>query len=93
MLEQNSHRVNYQVAILKQTHMAFPEISPHTNGHGWIMVDENLETLWTDSDIVPQQLIYIFKKTEAGTSDDEDGGLFDVPEEYASSDTDGSDSD
>ena len=67
-LNQHIHRVNYQVAFWKRALEAAPEI-PDPEGHVWIEVDGQLEPLWFDGPLLPQQLADV---AEADTSDSDD---------------------
>ena len=56
VLEQHVRRVNYQVAIWKYSHIQKPQIPLPTDGHGWHIVNDDLEPPWTAGSIMPPKL-------------------------------------
>lgn len=53
-----------------------PDIHDATTGHGWTMVDGNLEQLWYEGEVLPQQLADIATDSgEDDTESDDDGSL------------------
>ena len=69
-LRQHIKRANYQTCIWKRAHVPDSEIPPPTEGHGWVLIDSKMEPLWTEEDILPQQLADILE--EALQSDEDD---------------------
>lgn len=66
-------RVNFQVGILKRAHIAKPDIPDPIEGHGWTF-DENgmMVPTWTDSDIMPVELVDILERTERSEESEDD---------------------
>ena len=80
-LYQHIRRVNYQVAIWKISHIPMPVTPSPTDGHGWTLVGDHLEPLWT-SDIIPPQLVR-FLQQALDTNDSSDDELeIDSTEQY-----------
>lgn len=63
VLEQHVRRVNYQVAIWKHSHIQKPQIPLPTDGHGWHIVNDDLEPLWTAGSIMPPKLADLLTST------------------------------
>lgn len=79
-LEQHIRRVNYQVAIWKNSHVANPDVPAANDGHGWTLVEGKLEPLWFDDDALPQALINIRQEpTDDNIDDDDDDSDHDDP--------------
>ena len=70
-LEQHIRRVNYQVAIWKQSCDPNPAVPDASDGHGWSLIDGKIEPLWFDGDALPQELIDIEANLAKGNSDDD----------------------
>ena len=68
-LRQHIKRANYQTCIWKRAHVSDPIIPTPTEGHGWVLIDSKMEPLWTEEDILPQELADILE--EAMQSDDD----------------------
>ncbi len=62
-LHQHTRRVNYQVAIWKQSHIPLPTTPEPTDGHGWTLEEGTLEPLWTSGEIIPPELVNILQET------------------------------
>ena len=71
-LEQHIRRVNYQVAIWKNSHVANPDVPAASDGHGWTHVEGKLEPLWFDGDALPQALINICQESSDDNTDNND---------------------
>ena len=58
--------------IWKQAHVANPKV-PAPEGHGWVIIDRQMEPHWFESDVLPQQLPDIAgdQTMEKNKSDDE----------------------
>ena len=94
-LEQHIKRANYQVGIWKQANIPDPVIPNPVDGHGWTLVDGNIEPLWTDGDVLPQQLTDILEGTmnEAAEDDENEGEDVELEEDMFDTDEEDSDSD
>ena len=80
-LEQHIQRVNYQVGIWKRSHIPEPDVPDVKSGHGWVLKDDKLETLWYTGDVLPQQLIDIADDAVEPDSDDSDADcLYQLPD-------------
>ena len=70
-LEQHGRRVNYQVGIWRRAHLNAPIIPKPTEGHGWHIVDGNLEPLWVDGPILPPSLVDLLEPVLNKENDDD----------------------
>lgn len=83
-LIQHIRRVNYQVAVWKRAHIAFPTVPKASESHGWKVEDDIIQPVWYEGNIVPQILADIAgdgEESEEASSDDEDPFL-DVEQEF-----------
>ncbi len=90
-LIQHVNRVNYQVAIWKRAHEAFPEIPQPDDSHGWDNSKVILEPLWFKEDeILPKQLVDILETVNLSSdrSDESDSDFDEIPPSDESSDSD-----
>lgn len=71
-LIQHIKRVNFQVAVWKNAHIAMPNMPVNMENHGWTRTDGNMEPLWIEGDILPQQLFGILEETLEADSDDDE---------------------
>ena len=70
-LIQHVRRVNYQISIWKNSHIAQPNIPVPSERHGWTKVNGNLEPLWIEGQVLPQRLADILQETIDADSDEE----------------------
>lgn len=56
-------RVNRAVPIWKRAHIPEPKIPEASQGHGGVEKDSNLELLWYEGDVLPQELADIAEVT------------------------------
>jgi len=70
VLMQHTKRANYQVAIWKRAHVAQPSVPMPTEGHGWTVKDGVMQPLWTDKDVLPEELVDILEETIQEAEDD-----------------------
>ena len=57
VLLQHIRRANYQMCINRNAHIPVADVPSPTDGHGWQLVDGNLEPLWFDGEIVPPVVV------------------------------------
>lgn len=83
----NCKRVNYRACQWKRAHMNYPILPPATE-HGWTMVDNLLEPVWSEGPILPDKLIDIIAQNdiESNTDDEEDSDHVDM--DYSSDEYD-----
>ena len=55
-LKMHVKRANYQALIWYMADHAAPNI-PSPDGHGWEVIDGQLEIKWTEGDLLPQELV------------------------------------
>ena len=92
-------RVNYQVAVWKEAHIAKPFIPTPSPEHGWILEDGELHPLWIQgNDFVPPQTIDILvdsittEESQDSREDadiDTDNSLWEIPMYYDEEEGDG----
>ena len=70
-LIQHVRRVNYQLSIWKNSHIAQPNIPVASERHGWTRVNGVLEPLCIKGQVLPQRLADILQDTIAADSDEE----------------------
>ena len=70
-LIQHIRRVNYQISIWKNSHIAQPNIPEPSERHGWTRVNGALEPLWIEGQVLPQRLADILLATIDADSDEE----------------------
>lgn len=63
-------RTNYQALIWKQAHLAYPELPKPHNGHGWLLLGDDLEYKWASSEMLPQELADFVQDLEDLEKDD-----------------------
>ena len=70
----HTRRTNYTVAVWKRAHINKPEIPSPSESHGWILNQNTsiLEPIWSDGDILPQQLIDILQAMDSDDESDEE---------------------
>jgi hypothetical protein len=78
-LEQHIRRVNYQVGIWKNAHIAAPNIPTDMKEHGWLEVDGSVEPLWIDGDILPRQMSTVLQ--DVLESENQNNDMDDISEE------------
>lgn len=71
-LIQHIRRVNYQVSIWKNAHIAQPNIPTPSEDHGWTRVNEMIEPLWIQGDILPSSMVDMLQDTLEEESSEED---------------------
>ncbi len=71
VLQQHIRRVNYQVAIWRQAHIAVIDVPSPTDGHGWTLKSGHLEPLWVDGPILPEVVADEVEGLHSSDSEDE----------------------
>ena len=80
-LIQHVRRVNNQLSIWKDSHIAQPNISIASERHGWTRVNGVLEPLWIEGQVLPQRLADILQDAdseEEGEEEDSDVEVDDI---------------
>ena len=70
-LIQHVRRVNYQLSIWKNSHIAQPNIPVASERHGWTRVNGVLQPLWIEEQVLPQRLADILQDTIDADSDED----------------------
>ena len=71
-LLQHIRRANYQMCINRNAHVPVLDVPSPTEGHGWQMVDGNLEPLWFDGDLVPPVVVDNADDNQGNSDSEED---------------------
>ena len=81
---QHVRRINYQLSIWKNSHIAQPSIPVPSERHGTTRVNGVLEPLWIEGQVLPQRLADILMdtidddSTEKEEEEDDDEKIYDV---------------
>ena len=76
-------RVNHRVGQWKRSHEKIPDI-PSPTKHGWRLVDEFLEPVWSEGPILPNKLIDILVHDEVEFSSNENSDEEEVEIDFSS---------
>ena len=79
-LLQHIRRVNYQVRIWKQSHIADPDIPNVSQEHGWTLANGTVKPLWIEGDLLPPLLVDVLEGALEADDSDEDDALDTVEE-------------
>lgn len=71
-LIQHIRRVNFQVSIWKNAHIAQPDVPTPSEDHGWTLVNGMIQPLWVQGDILPSSMVPILQETLDEESSEED---------------------
>ena len=62
-LRMHIQRANYQALVWCRADQAMPDV-PTPDGHGWCIVDGELDFQWTEGDLMPKELVDLYDEPE-----------------------------